>query len=76
MKPKPLQKSPCCKDADLNNNPFWAEKVRKPDVFGRHNPPRTGWAMSIDDITIVNVKFCPFCGKKLEDPQDSRFDYA
>lgn len=66
--------SGCCKEASM-----WISWEKKPepklDKRGRRigycqdGPERDGWSLALGDNFSINVKFCPWCGKKLEDGQ-------
>jgi hypothetical protein len=53
----------CCEES--RGLVYWMPKGLLRKFTGKFNPPKTGWAMSVDDETLVNVMYCPFCGKKL-----------
>lgn len=61
----------CCEQGrlwiswELKPPPPKRTKLGRPYAQEGEGPDRDGWAMSVGDNCCVNVKFCPFCGKKL-----------
>jgi hypothetical protein len=60
----------CCEEGKLwimwdhKQPPPKTTKRGRPYAQEGEGPERDGWTMMVGDNCCVNVKFCPFCGKK------------
>lgn len=59
--PKRFDTPDCCQQGKT-----WVSwEIPVEDWREGEGPPREGWAMLVCDYCMVNVSYCPFCGKRL-----------
>lgn len=63
---KQVLKPGCCESGDSSIS-WEVPPARWQDCEG---PAKEGWAVPFTDHCLVNVDYCPFCGKKLPEVGD------